>query len=496
MGNRGCSAPRESDVSKPAGPYSSPALPRGALASLYQERVARLAAAAATSPPGESLEATLRQCIAFSYGGGPEWAPHVRVTVFADNPTEHQHNVPVLSTILCTWGVPGFTDIRVACTPIPGTDVAKGQVVRSAFWSQSVPIQSMQRDERQVLYRDLMHQLLQWFTPLRDDDSRKQLLINMVLQLHEACFNCVGRHKEVFEYCVYDLIDAEAQGEAGVPMASLPQPTGPQSRSATAQSDATASRADVEGAVRAVRRHAALFLDRHKRNALHAAVLSPMKFLYQNLYEVFENLDSHGASFWVAVFTQVFFQGLQMPYESIVGLDTGWTWGAIDFLPQMSDGSGDAQLALARLSAEENLGRDWRSVTAGLRSLPQPQRTRLRGLPHAADERGFGGTLREAQKPCGALRRSLAPYAARFARLMATPVLLRCYLLQAVSSVSWDVSLAPALSALSAEALGEHVPPGELRERLCGSCIDASLIEVDVPSFAALLKAAGVAWAA
>lgn len=41
-----------------------------------------------------------------------------------------------------------------------------------------------------------------------------------------------------------------------------------------------------------VKHHAEVFLDRHKRNALHAAFLSPLKYLFQDVYEIFENLDS------------------------------------------------------------------------------------------------------------------------------------------------------------------------------------------------------------
>ena len=83
--------------------------------------------------------------------------------------------------------------------------------------------------------------------------------MNLLLQMLEACFNCVGRHKEVFEYGLYDLLEAE-EGEA-------------------------------EGSRRLILDHAAAFLDKHKRNALHAAFLSPLKFLFQDIYEVFENLD-------------------------------------------------------------------------------------------------------------------------------------------------------------------------------------------------------------
>jgi hypothetical protein len=31
-----------------------------------------------------------------------------------------------------------------------------------------------------------------------------------------------------------------------------------------------------------VRQHAEIFLDKHKRNALHAAYLSPLKYLFQD----------------------------------------------------------------------------------------------------------------------------------------------------------------------------------------------------------------------
>merc|ERR1712137_485808 len=95
--------------------------------------------------------------------------------------------------------------------------------------------------------------------------------------------------------------------------------------------------------------HAAIFLDRHKINALQAAIISPLKFLFQNMYTVYENLDNHGASFWGSMLTFAFFEGLELPLENIVKIDTGWSWGCVDFLPQMK--SGDARVALERFSA-------------------------------------------------------------------------------------------------------------------------------------------------
>lgn len=430
-------------------------LPAGVHQSLYQRRVVKLAREAVEHPPAETLDTTLRKCIAFCYGVTCEWAPHVRVTVFADNSAENQYNAPVYDSLLCCWGVSGFSDVKVRCTPVPGTDVSFGHVTVSPFWARTVTV-----NDRQVPYRALLHQLFHWLVDLDDKDARKQLLINMVLQLHEACFNCIGRHKEVFEYCMYDLLDAEDEN-------------------------------NPEGAPRVVARFAARFLDRHKRDALHAAVLSPLKFLCQHYYEVFENIDSHGASFWAAILPEAFFPGLELPYESIVGLDGGWSWAAVDFLPEMR--YGDSLIALQRFSDPENLGRDWRTLTKDLRP-PVGIPGRLADLPWATLQ-GFPAALAKARKEGSRLRRSLEPYAARLAALMARPVLLRRCALAAVSSVGWDVAEGPAFAALSEEALGEQLGPAALRARICGDCLDASRIEVDTETFARLLAVAGVPWA-
>lgn len=460
------------------------------LPSLYHQRVALLAGEAATRPPAETLEATIRRCIAFCYGVTEEWAPHVRITAFADNPAEHQMNVPVYDTLLVAWGEPGFEALEVRCMPVHGTDVMYGHVVASPFWSRMVSAGA--HTGRAVPCRALIHQILHWFLCLEDGDARKQLLVNMLLQLHEACFNCIGRHKEVFEYCVYDLAEAEAQGYAAtfISRASLVSP-------GSKEADVGAT----EAARQVVRNFAARALDRHKRASLHAVVISPLKFLYQDKYEVFENLDSHGASFWAAVLTDAFFPGLEMPFESVVDLDGGWTWGAVDFLPAMLQGPPSDQEALRLLSAPENLGGDWRRLTAKLRpSCPRPRR--LPGLPRCGEQQ-FRQALREAQREGSPLRLALEPYVARFAGLMAQPLLLRRCALQASISESWDLDLGPALASLSKEALGVALGPGPLRERLClhgsvghkvGHKEDA-LAAADGEAMGALLRAAGVSWA-
>mmetsp|Transcript_69062 Transcript_69062/g.174066 ORF Transcript_69062/g.174066 Transcript_69062/m.174066 type:complete len:508 (-) Transcript_69062:269-1792(-) len=475
----------------------------GLLPSVYRSRVARLAQEALEQPPPEQLELTLRRCIAFCYTVTPEWAPHVRVTAFADNPSEHQSNVPVYETLLVAWGVPGFEGLEVKCTPVAGTDVMYGIVVPNPFWSRSLSTQNGQ----QVPCRALMHQLLYWFVSLDDVDPRKQLLVNILLQLHEACYNCIGRHKEVFEYCIYDLVDAEAQTQAGtVPSASVGAEVGvkagigfetleraQESEAATASEDAA-----VLEAKRIVHRFAANFLDRHKRAAVHAMAISPLKFLFQNRYEVFENLDSHGSSFWVAVLSEVFFPDLQMPFEEIIDLDKGWTWGAVDFLPTLTsrDASASEKEALRRLSAPENLGRDWRQLTAGLKPSGRLPR-RLPGVSFFG-ERAFRNVLREARRPNSSLRAVLQPYAARFADLMVRPIILRRCVHQASVSERWGVDLGPALATLSGQAIGTSLSAAALQERLMfsgGSGQDGCQVDEDLEAMAALLRVAGVTWA-
>ena len=373
-------APREKQVARPLTPrgLSSHVLP-----SAYQNRVTELIRQTADSPPSESLEATVRRCIAFCYNVTPEWAPHVRVTVYADNVSEHQLNVPVLSTLLCCMGEAGFETETIPCKPIPGTDVYQGVIRPSVFWTRLVP------GAGRIHFRSLAHSYLKWFVDLDDADCRKQLLVNILLQMHEACYNCVGRHKEVFEFCIYDLMSAQQmQKPSGEPLKTC--------RTIVLQ-------------------HAARFLDRHKRNALHAAFLSPLKYLFQHCYEVYENLDSHGSSFWVAVLS-VFFPDLDMPFERIEQLDNGWGWAAVDFLPSMSSVP-EGIVALERFSKTENLGQDWRSLTRDLPATTSLLPRRFRYLPSTAGPQGFAEALRRIRTRDG-VRQQFVRYVDRFTAMM------------------------------------------------------------------------------
>jgi len=108
---------------------------------------------------------------------------------------------------------------------------------------------------------------------------------------------------------------------------------------------------------------------------------------------------------------------------------------------------------------------------------------------------GFADVLQEARRECSTLRRTLEPYAARFAAVMGRRLLIERCALAAVGSASWDAALGPALATLSGTALGQTLGPQELRERLCGACDDAAAICVDLEAFSALLRTADVAWA-
>ena len=464
------------------------------LPSLYQQRVTQLIRETADLPPEESLETTLRRCIAFCYNVTPEWAPHVRVTVYADNVSEHQLNVPVLSTLLCCMGERGFEAEAVPCKPIPGTDVQGGVIRPSVFWTRLVSSEGLH-------FRSLAHSYLKWFVDLEDTDSRKQLLVNILLQMHEACYNCVGRHKEVFEFCIYDLMTAEQMQKPAA------QPS--------------------NACHTVIFQHAARFLDRHKRNALHAAYLSPLKYMFQHIYEVYENLDSHGSSFWVAVLS-IFFPDLDMPFERIEQLDTGWGWAAVDFLPSMS--SKPSSIALDRFSNPENLGRDWRSLT---RDLPAPSALprRFRYLPLTPGPNGFEEALRRIHSR-QSVRQQFARYVERFTSFMqedspgvvwrsygrlgrraciflfslagfpcvtcftmrSQDLLLRCWATSAVTSERWDAELGPALSTLSEDTVGQFLTPFEVRDALC-SLSETSDINVNTAVASSFLAAAGITWA-
>lgn len=440
-------------------------LPEALRASRYQRRVKQLADEVCTSPRDESLEMTLKRCIAFCYDVTVDWAPFVRVTVFADNVNEHQLNVPVYHSLLVCFGEPDSLREQVKCKAVPGTDVQDGLVKPSVFWTRKIP------GQRSMPFRALAHALLGFFVDLEDKDPRKQLLVNILLQMHEACYNCVGRHKEVFEYCVYDLLDAERQ---------LINPDG-------------LVPSDQQQAMALVRQHAEIFLDKHKRNALHAAYLSPLKYLFQDIYEIFENLDSHGASFWVAML-KTFFPDLDMPFEDIEQLDIGWTWGAIDFLPMTSHGS--AKLALRRFSDPANLSLDWRTVTRdlprnrsfeGFGALGAPYLGRFRGLPFRPGPAGFKEALRRIrQQP--ATQKAFLPYVERFTSFFQPSILLQRWTFFALSSDRWAAELCPALQRLRSETSGASAVE-DLREELCSA--DG---EVNLDVATSLLGLAQVPW--
>merc|ERR1712063_240607 len=102
----------------------------------------------------------------------------------------------------------------------------------------------------------------------------------------------------------------------------------------------------------------------------------------------------------------------ELPLQDIVQVDVGWSWGCTDFLPLMKNG--DARIALERFSAVQNFGVDSRVLTADLNAPAYSSRQPLPGVPFSFGS-GFQSVVDKARSPRSTLRKSLRPYAERFA---------------------------------------------------------------------------------
>eukprot|EP00397_Hematodinium_sp_SG-2012_P039730 GEMP01043421.1.p1 GENE.GEMP01043421.1~~GEMP01043421.1.p1 ORF type:complete len:397 (+),score=71.02 GEMP01043421.1:165-1355(+) len=320
----------------------------------------------------EEATNVLVRAIAFAYLCAEEDVSNRRVTAFADNAIETQFNVPVLQTLLITLGID--KELVVRCTPVEGTDVSFGVVQQSIFYNRTIG------DGR---YLDLILSLLEWFVNLEEDHCAKALLTNHVLQLHEACFNCIGRHKEVLEYLVNDAM-----------MAS--QPTSGEAVFVTLF---------------------ARFLDKLKIQVLDLTVIHPLKYIFSHVYRIYENLDNHGRSFWCAILEKA---NIELPYDDIKEVDTGWVWGAYDFWSVLSPE------ARRIFSDSENLGKGWMELSKSLPKSRQP--------PYFC---GVWG-LRLPQFITTIPRCEVQPYHQRFLRLLTSDIILRRFCLFLVQLPEWS----------------------------------------------------------
>ncbi|KAJ9448342.1 hypothetical protein DIPPA_10068 [Diplonema papillatum] len=265
-------------------------------------------------------------------------ASTMTATIHADNPAETQHDVPVYPVLMITIAhadPAAFGSFEICA--VPGTDIASGAPAACPFYSKT---------RNGVCYRSL---LLFMLREVHAKDASRA--VNAFLQTVEACFNCVGRHKEVFEYVVRAYADTVHRPEKVARGAALHE----------GEHDSTHGRLSIasDGCSRSVgssptsdssllnnrslenapfpvspvkpcnaplRAFFQQWLDGYKIQALYASIVNPLLFATADNYSVFENIESHGSSFWGSVIQSAL--GIPMPLQDIRALDSGWTWAA------------------------------------------------------------------------------------------------------------------------------------------------------------------------
>jgi len=178
-------------------------------------------------------------------------------------------------------------------------------VLREAFSISGMPITALLTLERSLYGKFkcpfYSKKRLEILSSVLEAAIRVNDTFPLIYQLHDACEFCIGRHKEVFEKLI--------------------------------NYDSPANSSGREGAAILVSDSVSRFLDEFKRDALTCAFISPLKYIYRNSPETLDNLESHGRSFWASLMEAM--TGIQMPYEDISAMDSGWAWAARDFLKIM-----------------------------------------------------------------------------------------------------------------------------------------------------------------
>eukprot|EP01063_Lacrimia_lanifica_P029261 TRINITY_DN4425_c0_g1_i4.p1 TRINITY_DN4425_c0_g1~~TRINITY_DN4425_c0_g1_i4.p1 ORF type:complete len:472 (+),score=133.64 TRINITY_DN4425_c0_g1_i4:84-1418(+) len=287
------------------------------------DAVAEEARRASVPAPSAVLEAV----VASVYHCSIAEAGAVRADIHADNPDETQRAVPILDTLLVCVAHESRRAVRAM--PVAGTNVEDGFVQPCPFYSR--------RRANGVAYRDILLYVLHGMW--KDGDGA---LTNYVVNIVEAAFNCNTRHKEVFEHMLWAHFEKRLRAGSGNADAPL-------------------------------HRYFAYWLDTYKRDALKACVVQPLLYLFRNEYSVYENLDSHGAAFWGAVFEAA--SGVPMPFEHMPDIEGGWSWGA-----RHIDVRGDRAHARAVALCVEGLGQGWRVCMAGQPAMPTHPPLRLKAL--------------------------------------------------------------------------------------------------------------------
>ena len=222
-------------------------------------------------------------------------AEEVISDIVADNVEETQYSIKPLDVFMVV--LLDSSNYTASAKPIWGTDVSSGMVSQSEFYLKTKTVTTVSTSGQtniqvRVAYSNIVLFILNFLYI-----NEAPQLTNCFLQVLEATFNCVARHKEVFEYLIVTFMIVS---QSGTP-------------------EGVVSNSELSRVFR-------MWIDVYKKQALFASIINPMLFLFKNCYSVYENLESHGVSFWSSVIETVL--DIPMPFEMIPDLDKGWTWSA------------------------------------------------------------------------------------------------------------------------------------------------------------------------
>ena len=386
-------------------------------------------------------------------------AAALRADVVADNPDETQTQVPVFDS-LCVSVLRERRVVQV--TPVPGTDVDAGYVTPSTFYAQRMLVPHGARTKRDadspptsptkakrrvhVSYAQallhvmgaMLEALQEWEASGCEGADPCPRFTDYFLQVLEACFNCVGRHKEAFELIVRGYIEMRQRQRDGAACSD-----------STLQANAVATRH--------VRLHFGAWLDAYKIHALRAAVIDPLLFLLRHRYDVWENIESHGMSFWSTIVEAAL--DIPMPLERLGSLDTGWGWGA-----RFVDDEKDLHAEVLRRCAE-NVGVGWRSALRGLASPKRPA-----DMPVRMHVESYG-TLQDisdavrGERLGSTVRQELAPTLQRFAAHLSAERIAKRFTLHLINRSD---SLPPCVQALQPTQYLDATDPEDVQYDMDG----------------------------
>ena len=371
----------------------------------------------------------------------------------ADNPEEDQEDFHVFGMLAVTVLNRPLT-VRVP-NDIAGTDTYDGHAAFSLFYRRRLHGGGACTYAQALLHvmGAMLEALQEWEASGCEGADPCPRFTDYFLQVLEACFNCVGRHKEAFELIVRGYIEMRQ---------------GVTDRVSATERDAVSEKTG------AVKMHFSAWLDAYKIHALRAAVIDPLLFLLRHRYDVWENIESHGMSFWSTIVEAAL--DIPMPLERLGSLDTGWGWGA-----RFVDDEKDLHAEVLRRCAE-NVGVGWRSALRGLKAPRKgadvPKLLKMNNLPvdiYFEDMPEFVDYLSEQRLPSQILEK-LASTLQRFAAHLSAERIAKRFTLHLINRSD---SLPPCVQALQPTQYLDATDPEDVQYDMDG--LFSMLASVGVP---------------